>query len=156
MRSGKPQKENGGFLLALIVWERAIVGTLLILVAVGLFSLVDRDVAELARKVVRTLNLDVDNQYLQAFLGRLDLANRVTIMRLSAGTLLFGALGWTQAVGLYYKKRWAEFLTVFAVCLFIPFEIYHFHQKWSGLRLTGVALNILIVIYLVNRLRQGK
>jgi uncharacterized membrane protein (DUF2068 family) len=156
MRSRKPRKENGGFLLALIVWERAIVGTLLILVGVGLFSLVDRDVGGLARKLVRTLNLDVDNQYLQYFLNRLDLLNGPIILRLSAGTLLFGTLGWIQALGLYYKRRWAEYLTAVSVGLFVPFEIYHFHQRWNELRFMGVALNILIVVYLVDRLRRGK
>jgi uncharacterized membrane protein (DUF2068 family) len=156
MRSPGIRKENGGFLLALIVWEMAIKGTLLILLGIGLLSLAGRDVGALMKELLLAFSLDVDNHYVRLLVSRLDLMTGKTVVQLSGGTILFGVLYWVQAVGLYYKRRWAEFLTTVSVGIFIPVEIYHFHERWNGLRVAGVLLNVLIVVYLYSRLRRGR
>jgi uncharacterized membrane protein (DUF2068 family) len=62
--------------------------------------------------------------------------------------MLFAAEG----IGLYLRKRWAEWLVVVATSLFIPFEIWTLLQHiawWKFLLLFG---NVSIVSYLIHRI----
>jgi uncharacterized membrane protein (DUF2068 family) len=55
----------------------------------------------------------------------------------------------TEAVGLWYEKRWAEYLTAVATAGFIPFEIHELVNKVTAVRLAALVVNVAIVIYLV-------
>jgi len=58
----------------------------------------------------------------------------------------------TEGIGLYLRKRWAEWLVVLATGLFLPLEVYElFHRAlwWKFLILGG---NVLIVAYLAHRI----
>jgi uncharacterized membrane protein (DUF2068 family) len=62
-----------------------------------------------------------------------------------------------EGVGLLYRKRWAEWLTVVATSLLIPVELYELVRHVSVLKAGGVAVNIVIVVYLyrvVSRKRR--
>lgn len=56
--------------------------------------------------------------------------------------------------GLFYRKRWAEWLTVIATSLLIPLEVYELVRHPSLLKAGGVAVNVAIVIYLYRVVRR--
>jgi uncharacterized membrane protein (DUF2068 family) len=47
------------------------------------------------------------------------------------------------------RYRWAEYLTVVATAMFIPFEVYQLFVQLTLFRLTALLINILIVVFLV-------
>ena len=62
-----------------------------------------------------------------------------------------------EGVGLFYRQRWAEWLTVVATSLLIPFELYEVVRNPSLLKAGGIAVNIVIVIYLFRIVhRKGR
>jgi uncharacterized membrane protein (DUF2068 family) len=69
-------------------------------------------------------------------------------MLLGIGALLFGILELTEAVGLARRRRWAEYLTVIAGCIGIPFEVMEVLHKQTPIRISILLINIAIVIYL--------
>ena len=56
-----------------------------------------------------------------------------------------------EGVGLLLRKRWGEYLTIVVTASFIPFEIYEMAHKPTALKAGGIALNVVIVVYLVVR-----
>ena len=65
---------------------------------------------------------------------------------------IYAAVFATEGIGLYLRKRWAEWLVVFATGGFLPLEVYElFHKEvwWKFVILFG---NLLIVGYLIHRL----
>jgi uncharacterized membrane protein (DUF2068 family) len=65
----------------------------------------------------------------------------------------------TEGIGLWLRKRWAEWLTVIATASLIPFELWQlvFGHRHNPLAVLGATmLNIAIVWYLVWRLRQAR
>jgi uncharacterized membrane protein (DUF2068 family) len=65
---------------------------------------------------------------------------------------LYASVFATEGVGLYLRKRWAEWLVVVATGFFLPLEIYElFHRVvwWKFLILGG---NVAIVAYLAHRI----
>jgi uncharacterized membrane protein (DUF2068 family) len=57
-------------------------------------------------------------------------------------------------VGLLLRKRWAEYFTIVTTSLFIPLEIYEMTRHFTLTRLMVGFGNVLIVWYLVMRVRK--
>jgi uncharacterized membrane protein (DUF2068 family) len=55
----------------------------------------------------------------------------------------------TEAVGLWYEKRWAEYLTALATAGFLPFEIVELTKKLTVVRVAALIINVAVVVYLV-------
>jgi len=72
-----------------------------------------------------------------------------TLREVGAALLAYGLLEGIEAVGLWYAKRWAEYLTFIATSLFLPVEIYELVETLSVLKLITFALNLAVVIYLL-------
>ena len=47
-----------------------------------------------------------------------------TLYLLAAGAAGYAVLEGAEAVGLWFQKRWAEYLTFVATLIFMPYEIY--------------------------------
>jgi uncharacterized membrane protein (DUF2068 family) len=72
-----------------------------------------------------------------------------TLHLVAAGIGAYAVLEGIEAVGLWYQKRWAEYLTFIATTLFIPLEIYELAHKVSPFKLTALIVNVAIVVYLL-------
>jgi uncharacterized membrane protein (DUF2068 family) len=71
-----------------------------------------------------------------------------------AGALAYGVLELVEGVGLFYRRRWAEWLTVVATTLLIPLELYEVVRSPSLLKAGGIAVNVVVVAYLVRVVRR--
>jgi uncharacterized membrane protein (DUF2068 family) len=67
----------------------------------------------------------------------------------------YAALHATEGIGLWLRKRWAEWFTVIATASLIPIELYETAQRISWLKLGVLLTNIVIVIYLTRVARQA-
>ncbi|HEY2160820.1 MAG TPA: DUF2127 domain-containing protein [Solirubrobacteraceae bacterium] len=72
-----------------------------------------------------------------------------TLYVVGIALLAYGALEGIEAVGLWFAKRWAEYLTFIATALLLPLEVYEIVNRVSVLKVIGFAINVAIVIYLV-------
>jgi uncharacterized membrane protein (DUF2068 family) len=59
----------------------------------------------------------------------------------------------TEGVGLALRRRWAEYLIVFATGLLIPYEVWEVVHKVTLFRVGGLVLNVAIVAYLAYQKR---
>jgi uncharacterized membrane protein (DUF2068 family) len=62
--------------------------------------------------------------------------------------LAYATLEAVEAVGLWFNKRWAEYLTFVATTLLIPYEIYELSLRLSVLKVIAFVLNVLVAAYL--------
>jgi uncharacterized membrane protein (DUF2068 family) len=72
-----------------------------------------------------------------------------TLYAVSVALLAYGLLEGIEAVGLWFTKRWAEYLTFVSTVLLLPLEVYEIVNRVSVLKLVGFAINLAIVVYLV-------
>ncbi len=61
----------------------------------------------------------------------------------------YAALEATEMVGLWFNKRWAEYLTLVATTALVPFEVYELTLSVSVFKLITLVINVAIVIYLL-------
>jgi hypothetical protein len=88
-------------------------------------------------------------------LERLSTLDRGREQRLAVLVLVYAAVFAVEGVGLVFRRRWAEWLTVVVTASFIPVEIYELGHRPSPGKAVTLALNVLIVAYLLwRRLRE--
>src|ERR1700719_631603 len=68
--------------------------------------------------------------------------------------LIYCGVLFTEGVGVYLQKRWAEFLMIFATAALIPLEIHHIWVKPSFGAAVVLAVNCFIVWFLYLVLRR--
>jgi uncharacterized membrane protein (DUF2068 family) len=52
-------------------------------------------------------------------------------------------------VGLWFNKRWAEYLTLIATTILVPFEVYELVLGASVFKVITLVINVAIVVYLL-------
>ena len=93
----------------------------------------------------------------RSWLGR----QLVRLLDLRAGTLkiflvialTYAVVEWTEAVGLWRQRRWAEYLTVLATAGFLPLEIHELLKRVTVLRLLALVVNVALIVWLVRTKR---
>jgi uncharacterized membrane protein (DUF2068 family) len=101
------------------------------------------------------LNLNVGSSLLRLLVARaLDFIGQFPHQTtLAVGVLLFAILEAAEAWGLAARRRWAEYLTVVATGVLIPFELEEVARRPSLLRVAALLLNVAIVVWLGYRKR---
>ena len=140
--------------LTLIAIERLIRGVLLLAGGIYLLAHTGTDVARLAYDAARAVDLDPNSPWLRHTLDKLGRLRRHQVQVFGAVGIAYGVLEIVEGVGLMRRKRWAEWLTVIATSLLIPFELYELVHKPTALKAGGLALNVLIVLYLIRVVRR--
>jgi uncharacterized membrane protein (DUF2068 family) len=72
-----------------------------------------------------------------------------TLYAIAAAAAAYALLEGVEAVGLWYQKRWAEYLTFVATCAFLPYELYELSKSVSALKVVALVVNIVIAVYLL-------
>ena len=140
----------------LVAAYKLVGAALLFAAGVGVFRLLKRDVGEALEHWVALLGLDPHGHYLSMAVSRLSGISRSQLRAIGFGTFFYAALSTVEGVGLLLRKRWAEFLTVFATGSLVPVEVYELTQKFSALRVAVLAGNVAIVIYLIGKLWEER
>jgi uncharacterized membrane protein (DUF2068 family) len=61
----------------------------------------------------------------------------------------YAILEGVEAIGLWWQKRWAEYLTFIATAVFLPIEVYELLETASVLKAITFLLNLAVVAYLL-------
>ena len=82
------------------------------------------------------------------FIGNFSHVNVVAI-----AAIAYALLEGTEGVGLAMRRRWAEYLTVIATGLLIPYELYEVIRHATLFKVGALLLNLAVVGYLAYRKR---
>jgi uncharacterized membrane protein (DUF2068 family) len=153
---GRPLRDK--IVLRVIAVDRAFHFVLLGLLAaaVFLFASHERELHDTFYKVVTAIQggvaggpIETHRTGLLHELDRLFTLKSGTLHLLGAGIAGYAVLEGVEAVGLWYQRRWAEYLTFIATCAFLPLEVYELINRLSPLKITALVVNLAIVIYLL-------
>ncbi|HTH52156.1 MAG TPA: DUF2127 domain-containing protein [Pyrinomonadaceae bacterium] len=140
----------------LISLEKVLKATLMIFVGYKLLTLLGRDVHEWAADFVSRHGVDTANRYVQPMLDKLVGVGDRQLKEFSVAAFGYSSILYIEGLGLWFQKRWAEYLTAIATALFIPVEIYEIFQRPTWVRFAALGINTFIVWYLTTRLRDEK
>jgi uncharacterized membrane protein (DUF2068 family) len=72
-----------------------------------------------------------------------------TLTKIGLVVAAYAALEGAEAIGLWFQRRWAEYLTFIATTALLPVEIYELSHKLSPLKVVTFLLNVAVVVYLL-------
>jgi uncharacterized membrane protein (DUF2068 family) len=152
---GRIGGEHDAFIKVIIV-ERIVKSIALIALAIGLLVAGEKGLLTTwAQYAQDQLNLDADNGVIAQLLLRLLLLigkfNHITV--LAIGAIAYALLEGTEGVGLAMRRRWAEYLTVIATGILIPYEAYEVIHRATLFKVGALLLNLAVVGYLAYRKR---
>jgi len=67
----------------------------------------------------------------------------------AAVILVYATVEGVEAVGLWYQRRWAEYLTFIVTASLLPIEIYELAHRLSALKILAFIINVAVVAYLL-------
>ena len=150
----KKRLRESNRILILIAVMKLVKAALLIALGIGALRLLHRDLVNTVMHWIDVLRVDPDNRYVHQLLEKIFNITPKQLKALSIGTFLYAALFAVEGIGLWMRKRWAETVTVITTSLFIPLEVYEIFHHFTITRVVVTVVNLLIVWYLVLRLRE--
>ncbi|HEV2414128.1 MAG TPA: DUF2127 domain-containing protein [Candidatus Dormibacteraeota bacterium] len=152
---GRMGGEHDAFIKVIIV-ERIVKSTVLIVLAIGFIVAGEKGwLDQWADYAENQLNLDVGHGIITRLLLRalvfIGAINHMTLLALAA--IAYATLEATEGVGLAMRRRWAEYLTVIATGILIPYEAYEVVRHATLFKVGALLLNLAVVGYLTYRKR---
>jgi len=156
--------------LYFIVAIKLIKGGALMLLALGVLSLANKDLSDTFDQFLRWIHLDPERSFFQGIGDWLDTITPTNVRVVASGTFLCGLFLTVLGLGLAFRAKWAIWLAIGESAFFIPIEIFELvrHRRLDaageprpelfphpkiGLAIV-LALNILIVWYLFQNRKR--
>jgi uncharacterized membrane protein (DUF2068 family) len=72
-----------------------------------------------------------------------------TIKLVGAVFAVYAAIEGIEAFGLWYQRRWAEYLTFIVTASLLPLEIYELAHRFTPFKVLAFVINVAVVAYLL-------
>jgi uncharacterized membrane protein (DUF2068 family) len=146
-------KQGGGSTLRLIAAFKLCEALLLAAAGLGALGLLQADwqhalvgwLDELSLREGRRLTSEMASK-------AIDMLGAATVERLvliAIGCFIYASVFMVEAVGLWLRRRWAEYLTILMTASLLPFEVIELLRQQSLPRILTFAINLLVVAYLI-------
>lgn len=142
-------KKSNGF-LKFIVAYKAIFSIAELGISASFFHFIGKNLALEVTHLAVNLNLDMENRVVHSVIEQAGVMGEGTMMGITVFVFFLGVLNMIEAIGLYMRQRWAEWLTVFATGALIPLEAYEVYSHVTSLRVAILIINVLVVYYLAK------
>ena len=101
------------------------------------------------RRAIQATGADPSHNLFTRELEHISHSHGTGLLFVACVALGYMVLEGTEAVGLWFGKRWAEYLTAVATAGFLPLEVYELAERVTVVRLGALVVNIAILVYLV-------
>jgi uncharacterized membrane protein (DUF2068 family) len=156
--------------LYFIVAIKLVKGFSLVLLALGVLSLANKDLSDVFDQFLRWVHLDPERSFFQGIGDWLDTITPTNVRVVASGTFLSGLFLIVLGSGLAFRAKWAIWLAIGESGFFIPIEVFelarHRRLEASGLPRPELfphpkiglaivlALNVMIVWYLLKNRKR--
>jgi uncharacterized membrane protein (DUF2068 family) len=140
--------------LYFIIGIKVVKGILLLLLALGVYSLSDNNLPVEFRRLLTFLHIDPEKRFFVDLAEQIKGITPTNVYWVAIGTAGYSLFSLVEGIGLMFRASWAGYLAIGEGAFFIPIEIYELVHKFTFKVLLILALNVLIVWYLfANRHR---
>ncbi|MBS0170875.1 MAG: DUF2127 domain-containing protein [Nitrospira sp.] len=130
------------------VWK----GLLVLLAGSGFLRWIDPEIDAFLSPLLDGLHVTAHQRLLHALVLTVDALPRHSVVVMSLVSLGYAALLLIEGFGLWSEASWAAYLTVISTCVLLPGEWHLVMRDWSMSGAAVLAVNIVIVAYLLRRL----
>jgi len=144
------QKKPHNKLLILIAIYKGLQALLFVAVGVGALRLLHKDVGDVIEDLLDSLHFSPESRLVNFLLEKASLINDPILRRIGLVAFSYAGVSLAEGIGLYLEKAWGEVLTLLITASFLPWEIFEVIRQVTWLRVGLLAINTLVVLYLVK------
>ncbi len=134
--------------LYLIIGFKLAKGLLLILLAVGVYTLSDNNLPEAFKSVLQFFHMDPERKFFADMSIKLGNVTEGIMLWLAWGTMIYSLFSLVEGIGLIFRVSWAGWLAIGESMFFIPIEVYELIHRLTLSVFIILVLNIAIAWYL--------
>jgi uncharacterized membrane protein (DUF2068 family) len=142
--------------LRTIAGFEAIKGVTALAASLGLLSLLHHDLHHMAVALIGHFGLDPGGHYPTIILHYADLVENTdqrTLVLLAGGYIV---LRFCEAYGLWHERIWGQWLGALSGAIYVPLEVRHIMHGPTFTGIAVLAINLLVIGFLAQRLRQQR
>jgi uncharacterized membrane protein (DUF2068 family) len=134
--------------LYVIIGIKLLKGALLLLLALGVYSLSDNNLPEQFRGLLQFLHIDPEKKFFSDLENKIALVSPAKVILVAGGAFFYSLFSLVEGVGLIFRVSWAGWLAIGESAFFVPIEVYELVHRPSLAVFAILALNVFIVWYL--------
>ena len=125
-------------------------GAIVLLIGCGVLHLIHKNLDDIAERIAEALHVNPEGKLSNLFV---ELANHTTdrtLWVLALGALVYAAVRWIQAYGLWQKREWAQWFELLSIALYLPPELYWLLRHPSWLKWGVLVTNLVIFVFMLT------
>lgn len=150
---GDVSRPPGG--LRVVAFFEGAKGVLVLLVGFEALSFLHRDIHGAAVQLVEHFHLNPASHYPRIFLDAIEQVNDTRLWFMAVTAAVYSLARIIEAVGLWLRKRWAEWFAILSGGVYVPIELYEVVHEVTWPRLTLLIVNLGVVAYVVYELMRN-
>ena len=122
-------------------------GTVVLIAGFGLAHAIHSDVGKFVERLVDRTHLNAARHLPRVFI---ELANNLSdgqLWALAALAMAYSLVRFLEAYGLWFERRWGEWIAALSGGIYVPVEIYELTRGVSSIKVVALVFNTLIVGY---------
>lgn len=125
-------------------------------IGAGALQFIHKDLGDTILRLATALHRDPESRLVGMTMARVDLIDHHRLREISMFSFGYSALALTEGVGLMLQQVWAEYLTLALTVSFLPWELYELARRPSWFRVGLLAINLVVLAYLLWLLRRKR
>ena len=121
-------------------------GALVLLAGFGVLSLVGHNVRVAAAALVGRLHINPTHRFGHSFIEAASGVTDTGLWVIASIGFLYALFRFLEAYGLWFGRRWAEWLAIVSGGLYLPLETYELVQRFTWVRVSAVIVNLIVVL----------
>jgi uncharacterized membrane protein (DUF2068 family) len=131
-------------------------GLLALAAAFGVLSLRHTDLHAAASAFLIRHGVNPERHFGKMFIDAVASATNYPAGEIAAVAIAYALVRLVEGYGLWRGRHWAEWFAVISLGIYLPLELQHFAHHATLLNAVVILINIAIMIYLGNCLRQER
>jgi uncharacterized membrane protein (DUF2068 family) len=132
-------------------------GAVVLLLACGVLDLVHKNVTEEAERLAGVLHAKPDGELSRIFAKLASHATDRFLWQLAIGALIYVAVRFIEAHGLWHERDWAQWFELLSTALYLAPELYWLLRQPTGLKFGVLMTNLFILLFmLIVRVRLAR
>ena len=132
-------------------------GVLVLAAGCGLLSLAHRGAQNVAEEIVRRFHLNLARDHPRILMDAAAHLDNSHLRLLAAAALLYSAMRFIEAYGLWRLRSWAEWFAIISGGVYLPLEVYELARHPTAVKACVLLVNAALVAYLISvRWRAGR
>lgn len=136
--------------LYVIIAIKLLKGLLFASLAVVAYTLSDNNLPKEYQDLLHHLRFNPERKFWANLAAQVANLTERKVVVAAAGTLIYSMFSLIEGIGLIFRVSWAGWMAIGESSFFIPIEIYELSQHFSWTVLIILAINVLIVWYLLE------